>query len=178
MIKIPTPVGTKYYLTLTREIFSDKSIIGHIYFCPISFKGLSEKEQNPKAYTSLELAWNDNKRSESCIPPGIYPLKYKTYGRFYEKYHSNAKLKHEFVPLVSKVPGRSEILFHIGNYPRNTLGCVLVGEFAGVEKEDYIKNSFNSYNKFYKEMDKKRPQYLVVEQPDYPFDESRLYKSL
>lgn len=159
---IPTTVGAKTCLVLSREIYSSESIIGHIFFDPLIKRGLVEKPGKPKAYTSLELAWRGNKRSVSCIPPGIYPLKYKTYGRFYNRYKE--RFEHQFVPLVCNVPGRSEILFHIGNYPKDTLGCVLVGEYAGIDNPDFIKNSTTAYKKFYKEISKKKPQYLVVEQ--------------
>jgi hypothetical protein len=65
---------------------------------------------------TLELPWKDNARSESCIPPGNYKVSGHASPKFGKCY------------LVHDVPGRDGILFHVGNYPTDTQGCILVGE--------------------------------------------------
>jgi hypothetical protein len=42
------------------------------------------------------------------------------------------------VPLLQNVPGFEEIEIHIGNFPKDTLGCILVGMIKG---EDAIYQS-------------------------------------
>lgn len=42
------------------------------------------------------------------------------------------------VPLLEGVAERTSIEIHIGNYPKDTKGCILVGESAG---EDYLNHS-------------------------------------
>ena len=42
------------------------------------------------------------------------------------------------VPHVEDVPGFEEIEIHIGNFPNDTKGCLLVGESRG---EDFVGNS-------------------------------------
>lgn len=66
-------------------------------------------------YPSMELPWKNNQRRISCIPPGKYPV---------VKHHSPTFGKCFW---VQDVPGRSEILIHVGNYHKDTLGCILPG---------------------------------------------------
>jgi Family of unknown function (DUF5675) len=67
---------------------------------------------------TLELKWLDNKRSKSCIPEGTYRV-VKRLG------HAKRKYNHFH---VLGVPDRSYILIHTGNYSRQILGCILVGD--------------------------------------------------
>lgn len=70
--------------------------------------------------TTLELPWLDNTRNVSCIPEGTYqchPVRSPKFGEVYE---------------VKDVPGRSNILFHPGNLPRDTEGCIIPGLGYGV----------------------------------------------
>jgi hypothetical protein len=67
-------------------------------------------------FTTLELPWKDNQQSISCIPEGEYvcsPHYSKRFGSVFK---------------VFDVPGRFDILFHVGNYPKDTHGCILVGK--------------------------------------------------
>ena len=65
---------------------------------------------------TLELPWRDNQRRISRIPSGIYPVLKHISPRFGDTLW------------IHDVPNRSEILIHRGNYHRDTLGCILVGE--------------------------------------------------
>jgi len=47
-------------------------------------------------------------------------------------------------PELLYVPGRSDIRIHIGNFPQDTLGCLLVGEMKG---QDKIFNSKPAFEK-------------------------------
>lgn len=67
---------------------------------------------------ALELPWRDNQKRISCIPAGTYELEYM-------KGSSSGKFKRCYY--VKNVTGRSEILIHVGNYPADTLGCILPG---------------------------------------------------
>lgn len=68
---------------------------------------------------SLEPPWYGNQVDVSCIPPGQYHCAPVTSPRFGETYE------------VMDVPGRSEILFHAGNWARDTRGCIMFGEAWG-----------------------------------------------
>jgi len=69
---------------------------------------------------SLELPWNGNQKSSSCIPEGKYEV-HKIYSpKFGKCFH------------VLNVPDRTAILIHSGNYASltsitDTTGCILPG---------------------------------------------------
>lgn len=79
-----------------------------------------------KAVT-LELPWLENQRNISCIPYGNYLVK----PRFSEKYEWHYE--------IQDVPDRSLILFHWGNYKKDTKGCILVGDnFVDIDGDGHI----------------------------------------
>lgn len=80
---------------------------------------------------TLENTWVDNERAVSCIPLGCYRMETKQYGRFWERY----KLP---IPILLDTEPRAEILIHPGNYAKDTLGCILVGDSKG---ENAVWNS-------------------------------------
>lgn len=65
---------------------------------------------------TLERPWLDNRKGESCIPPGHYQCVRVQSPKFGDTF------------MVKDVPGRSEILFHKGNLADDSHGCILVGE--------------------------------------------------
>jgi hypothetical protein len=94
-------------LLLIRDTFTDKSVIGKLY-CNSEFI----------AHT-LELAWRDNEKSVSCIPSGEYECRVRL---------ARESGSRDYVHLlVQDVPNRSYILFHRGNYPSDSRGCILTG---------------------------------------------------
>ncbi len=68
---------------------------------------------------SLELPWKGNQTSISCIPNGTY----------YAKPYSSDKFS-DCIAVID-VPGRSDILIHVGNYLTDTYGCILPGASFG-----------------------------------------------
>ena len=83
---------------------------------------------------SLELPWRNNQFRISCIPEGIYPC----------KWHFSPKFGWTY--LVTKTEPRTQILFHAGNYPSNTWGCILLGMSR---TQDCVWNSRQAMQKFY-----------------------------
>ena len=97
----------KANLLLIRDTFTSKSVIGKLY-CDGEFI----------AHT-LELAWKDNQKSISCIPKGEYKCRVRL---------ARESATRDYVHLlVEDVPNRSYILFHRGNYPSDSRGCILTG---------------------------------------------------
>lgn len=63
---------------------------------------------------------------ETRIPKGIYRLRQRTYGKFYDRY--NATYGHKWVPELVAIPNYSDVLIHIGNEVSDTRGCLLVND--------------------------------------------------
>lgn len=94
-------------LLLIRDTFTDKSVLGKLY-CNSEFI----------AHT-LELPWLDNKKSVSCVPEGEYSCRVRL---------ARESGSRDYVHLlVESVKDRSYILFHRGNYPSDSRGCILTG---------------------------------------------------
>lgn len=98
---------------------------------------------HPTIYT-LELPWRDNQTNISCIPKGNYRCAPYTSDKYPDVYQ------------ILNVPARTSILFHSGNYPHHTDGCILPGKFLLTNKPmvthskdtiDLIKNITN-YEEF------------------------------
>ena len=113
----------KANLLLIRDSFSDKAVIGKLYL-------------NSEFYGhTLELAWEDNQKRVSCIPKGVYEVK--------KRHTQKSKYKYEHLHILD-VPDRELILMHIGNYPKNSKGCILLGNtralnFVGDSRKAFYK---------------------------------------
>ncbi len=110
--------------------------------------------------THLAIVIEDGHRDqkvfgETRIPAGLYRLSKRTWGRHYESY--KRRFQHKFVIEVENVPHFNGILIHIGNYPKDTLGCPLVCTGFNFDKNKnqwYGINSTAAYLKWYEFIDK------------------------
>lgn len=124
--------GEKASLILNRTDFTNKSTIGELYLDENQNDQIDDGEKF-LGYT-LELPWRDNRTNVSCIPQGEYRV---------TKRPASASAKYKYDHLqVQNVLNRDAILFHVGNYPKNTTGCILVGEtkqadFVGASKKAF-----------------------------------------
>ncbi len=66
------------------------------------------------------------------IPCGVYPLRLRESPKF-----------QRVVPHVDDVPGHTEIEIHIGNYPKDTHLCTLVGKSKGTDAVWESEQAFN-----------------------------------
>ena len=71
-------------------------------------------------------------RGETRIPAGVYDVTLRTVGGFHGRYARDPRTRdfHEGMLWVRDVPGFEYILLHIGNFERDTDGCLLVGMTA------------------------------------------------
>ena len=89
-------------VTLTRFAYLEDATIGIL-------------EADDFTCFTLENPWLENKVNISCIPEGEYSC---------DEFDGN---KYKGVIEITDVVDRTAILFHAGNYPRETQGCILVG---------------------------------------------------
>jgi hypothetical protein len=87
---------------------------------------------------TLEPQNNNNEKSNSCIPTNDYTVKRHISPKFGECFE------------VQNVVNRSNILIHIGNYRKNTTGCILVGSALYDLNSDGILDISNSSDTFKK----------------------------
>lgn len=88
-------------------------------------------------FVTLEEAWRNNQRNNSCIPKGEY------------RCSEYASKKFGITYIVENVPGRDGILFHYGNTPKDTEGCILVGGSFNPELGGHgIANSVKAFFRF------------------------------
>jgi hypothetical protein len=109
---------TSINLLLIRDTFSDKSTLGELFI------------NGERFCDTLENPWINNKKNVSCIPRGEYKVRLRL---------ARESATRDYLHLlVQDVENRSYILFHRGNYPKDTSGCILVG--LGSE-QDVVYNS-------------------------------------
>lgn len=95
------------------------------------------KSESIPLCVALERPWKGNERCVSCVPRGHYTCERVTYG------------KHKGLWRLLSVEGRTAIDIHVGNYVRNSLGCILLGkEFDGEDEEFAIRESADAVNLF------------------------------
>ena len=107
---------------------------------------------------TIELPWNDNKRSVSCIPEGRYEIEPRFSKRF----------KHHLI--LKDVKGRSFILLHPANDALKELqGCIApVTYLSGIGKGIYSKNAMQKLlSLVYQAKDRKETILLTIKSQNY-----------
>ena len=105
-------------LLLVRDTFTKESTIGELFI------------NEERICDTLENPWLDNQRRISCIPEGEYKVRIRL--------PRESATRDYMHLLVKDVKDRDYILFHIGNFPRDTSGCILVGLGS---QQDAVNNS-------------------------------------
>lgn len=105
-------------LLLIRDMFTENSTIGELFV------------NGERFCDTLENPWLDNQRNISCIPEGEYPVRLRL--------PRESATRDYLHLLVKDVPNRDYILFHRGNFPKDTSGCILVGQGT---QQDVVNNS-------------------------------------
>lgn len=95
--------------------------------------------------STLELPWQDNEPNASCIPPGRY---------YCTRVKDRTLAGGTIIPNtfeVNDVKGRSGILFHVGNFAKDTHGCILLGiGFDEMPGYPMITRSQDAFDRFLK----------------------------
>ena len=113
-------------LILEREFFASDETI--------NLGLLRDFDDDHFSLSTLENPWLDNEPYISCIPKGSHTCKRVDSPRYGNTFQ------------VIDVLGRTHILFHWGNWEKNTLGCVLVG--CHNNGKDMILQSRKGFGRF------------------------------
>jgi hypothetical protein len=110
-------VGAK--ITVLRDTFTDKSATSEVLLDGAQrwFGIEPPNRSDPKPY---------------CVPAGAYPVILAHSAHF-----------DMTVPCVQNVPGFTGIEIHPGNFPRNTHGCLCIGDSRG---EDFVGMSRKAFD--------------------------------
>ena len=93
----------------------DIYVVRHAYLKDCTLGTILDSNGQPIC-SSLEKPWEGNQANISCVPPADYPI-------FKDIRHRGRDSEIEVWEL-REVPGRSQIQFHIANYPSQLLGCL------------------------------------------------------
>lgn len=104
-------------LKIERRYFSDDYTIGSLYINDIFFCDTLEDPNRDLNKNGVFDNGESKVYGNTCIPFGTYKVELKY----------SPKFKRE-LPRLINVPSFEGILIHRGNYPKDTQGCVLVGE--------------------------------------------------
>ena len=123
-------------VTLTRWAHTDDGVVGRL-----------------GQFYTLENRWRGNEPRVSCIPAGTYEMVPGFFNR------GGYAVWEEL-----DVPGRSHILFHVGNTEKDTLGCPLVGRKVGVlGGKIAVLDSRTAFAEWMAEMGDRERARLVIE---------------
>jgi hypothetical protein len=122
-------------LKLIRKTETKNSTIGELYY-----------EGKFLCYTLEDVGRKVKIFGKTRIWAGVYEITLRTVGLFHNRYTKRFPDIHKGMLHVRRVKGFKYILIHIGNYPKDTHGCILVGMGKG---QDMITGSTNAYRKIY-----------------------------
>jgi hypothetical protein len=100
-------------LEVKRKTESSKSIVGELWI-----------DGQLECFTLEPSRLNPYHQGHPCVDAG---------GPYEIQLTLSPKM-HYVTPEVLNVPGRSEIRLHVGNFPKDTEGCTLVGETKGTDQ--------------------------------------------
>src|SRR5574344_955670 len=106
---------------------------------------------NGKRFTqTMEDVVRDKKiYGETAIPAGKYVIKLRTEGQIHDRYKVKYEDIHKGMLWLQNVPNFQFVYIHTGSYPRDTLGCILVGDTI-LRKRDMIVESRLAYKRLYR----------------------------
>jgi Steigviridae/Suoliviridae L,D-carboxypeptidase/transpeptidase len=105
-------------------------------YTKLSTQGKLAIDSIPQCFTLEPAAGSDeiaSRTPKGCIPCGTYPLTIRW-----------SPKRKAYCPHIEDVPGFDAIEQHIGNFPKDTDGCTLVGKIRGPQP-DFIGMSLLAY---------------------------------
>lgn len=115
-------------LTLYRAYKLEKYTVGKLYINGEYFCDTIE-DKDRKLYQGMSEEWIAKEKvyGETAIPYGRYKVTMKVQSPKFANSKKYEKCK-GYIPRLLNVPGFEGILIHIGNYAKDSYGCILLGE--------------------------------------------------
>ena len=105
--------------------------------------------------SSLEIS-NKKVYGDTAIPTGTYTVDMNTVSPRFGSQTYYKEVCGGKVPRLLNVPGYQGVLIHVGNVPKDTHGCILVGKNTKIGQVLESKDTFKSlYKELKKAVDKK-----------------------
>lgn len=102
-----------------------------------------------KKYYILEDTYRPTKvYGETRIPAGKYKLALRKAGGMHVEYAAKYPKIHKGMIWLTNVPGYEYVYMHVGNFKKDTLGCLLVG-LSGSLSTSSISSSTIAYTEVY-----------------------------
>lgn len=114
-------------------------------------KGLLYIEDEFQCFTIEDQERKVKIKHKTCIPEGRFEITLRDFGGFDGRYKEKFPEMHKGMLWLRDVPNFEYILIHIGNYTKNTSGCILVGKRTESTKQS-IERSKQAYIEFYKKV--------------------------
>lgn len=115
-------------LTLIRKYKLANYTIGDLYIDGVWFCNTCE-DKDRNLYQGMDLEWLKREKvyGETAIPYGRYKITMKVQSPKFANSKQYEKCK-GYIPRLIDVPAYDGILIHIGNWAKDSYGCILVGE--------------------------------------------------
>lgn len=151
MINIPSP---KQPIYLRRFLKSPRDLSDPVN----GVFGLLELPSGLKLFT-IERPDLDNAKNISCIPEGTYELRLRESNVVMRSSSNEFRKGWE----VMKVPGRTHIMIHPGNWSTDLQGCIAVGNsMTFLSGSLAVATSRNAFRKLMAELENDDVHYLVI----------------
>lgn len=137
-------------LKLKRIAKTDGYTIGKLYIDGVYFcDTLEDTDRGIKQDTPLTEITQKKIKRETAIPTGTYKITMDVVSPKYSVREAY-KFCDGKLPRLLNVPGYDGILIHIGNYPKDTEGCILVGKNS---VKGAVMNSTDTFKKLYEKLE-------------------------
>lgn len=111
--------------------------------------------------SSLEIS-NKKVYGDTAIPTGTYTVDMNTVSPRFGSQTYYKEVCGGKVPRLLNVPGYQGVLIHVGNVPKDTHGCILVGKNTKIGQVLESKDTFKSLYKELKKAADKKEQITVT----------------
>jgi len=123
-----------YEIAMQREITTELSTIGRM------------RVWSHEVFTLEDPPREHKVAGITRIPAGSYELRLNILGGMNQRYQQRFPNMHEGMIELLEVPMFEWVYIHIGNKPKDTEGCILVGT---ARSDDYIVSSAAAYKRIY-----------------------------